>query len=401
MYELDVLLIGGGIAGMWTLDALRRRGIRAALVERDALGAGQTLWSQGIIHGGLKYTLAGLMNPSAEAIRDMPALWRACLAGEREPDLRPATIRSQHCHLWRTDTIASRVGMIGAKMGLRIRPVGLVRDERPAVLRDCPGEVARLDEQVIDPGAVLAALAKHSAGRIVTGEVVAAEKNGDAWVVRVAAGHEQRLRARAIVLTAGNGIPALRRMLNLDPGRAQTRPLRMALLRGPAESLHPLYGHCVDGSRTRVTVTSATDRAGRRVWQVGGEVAEVGPSMRDPLEFLRHARAELRAAIPGLETPECAWSFYDAPRAEAATATGRRPDDAAVITEGRVITAWPTKLALAPRAAERVIESLEALGLNGAGEPDPPGAFGSAPEVSVPPWDAGVDWFSDDRLDVR
>ncbi|HCS51023.1 MAG TPA: FAD-dependent oxidoreductase, partial [Planctomycetaceae bacterium] len=64
--EADIVIIGGGIAGLWTLDELRRNGVRALLLENRTLGFGQTISSQGIIHGGLKYSLKGVLTASAD-----------------------------------------------------------------------------------------------------------------------------------------------------------------------------------------------------------------------------------------------------------------------------------------------------------------------------------------------
>ncbi len=389
---LDVLIVGGGIAGLWTLDELRRRGLSCALVEKTALGAGQTIWSQGIIHGGLKYTLAGLMNPSAEAIREMPAVWRACLAGEREPDLSAAGVRAPYCHLWQTGSIASRVGMIGARVGLRVSPVVLESGERPAVLRECPGVVARLDEQVIDPAAVLRVLAERNAGRVFRGTVCSIREEGEVVSVVVRGGtdsSEQESVARWVVFAAGNGNEALRDLAGLPAGRTQVRPLRMAMVRGPG--LPELNGHCVDGAKTRATITTARDAEGRNVWQVGGEVAERGVGMGDE-EFMRFARAELRAVLPGVEFGGCEWSFYDAPRAEAA-AGGARPEDASVIREGRILTVFPTKMALAPRAASVVADAIGSARGGASGEA---GRF-AIPRVAAPPWDEEREWQGAER----
>src|SRR5690606_16923379 len=89
--------------------------------------------------------------------------------------------------------------------------------------------------------------------------------------------------------------------------------------------LPELNGHCVDGARTRVTITSAIDSAGRRVWQLGGEIAERGVS-HGPEDLIAIARSELRAVIPGFDSAGCEWSTYRADRAEAATGAARRPD---------------------------------------------------------------------------
>ena len=52
--QLDVLIFGGGAAGLWCLDRFRRAGYHAILLEAKALGRGQTIQAQGIIHGGGK-----------------------------------------------------------------------------------------------------------------------------------------------------------------------------------------------------------------------------------------------------------------------------------------------------------------------------------------------------------
>src|SRR5882672_5507147 len=77
--DLDILIFGGGAAGLWLLDCLARRGDRVLLLEAGRLGQGQTIAAQGIIHGGLKYTLQGLLTSAAREIREMPVTWRDCL----------------------------------------------------------------------------------------------------------------------------------------------------------------------------------------------------------------------------------------------------------------------------------------------------------------------------------
>ncbi len=398
--RVDALIVGGGIAGLWVLDALARRGMSAVVVEPFALGAGQTLWSQGIIHGGTKYSLSGLLSGSAEAIREMPAIWRACLSGERQPDLSAAKVRSRHCFLWQTTSARSTLGMLGARIGLRNTPVVLAPQERPALLRSCPGTVARLDEQVVDPGSVLAALARQHASSILRVDSpeaieVRMARGGrieSVQVSRPGGGPTIGLRPRVLVLSAGEGNESWRMRLDLPKGKEQTRPLHMVMLRGSADALPPLFGHCIDGARTRVTVTSAEDSRGRTLWQIGGEVAEVGVGLT-PEALTRHARSELQAVIPGLQTRGCEWSTYVAPRAESAMPGGKRPDDAVAIREGDVITAWPTKLALAPRLGE-VVADLVSPGSRERFDPAP-FADWPRPVVASPPWATAQQWRPD------
>ena len=78
----DVAIIGGGIAGLWLLNRLVNDGYNALLFEQTALGGEQTVASQGMIHGGIKYTLSGTLSGASEAIADMPAHWQACMEGK-------------------------------------------------------------------------------------------------------------------------------------------------------------------------------------------------------------------------------------------------------------------------------------------------------------------------------
>ena len=88
--DVDAVIVGGGIAGLWTLARLRAEGFNAVLLESEAIGAGQTRYAQGIIHGGTKYALTGKLTASSEAVANMPSIWRACHAGNGEVDLSGA-----------------------------------------------------------------------------------------------------------------------------------------------------------------------------------------------------------------------------------------------------------------------------------------------------------------------
>ena len=99
-YSTDIVIFGGGIAGLWLLNSLREAGYQAILFERHTIGGGQTLASQGIIHGGLKYALQGSLNGAAQAIAAMPERWRQCLAGEGDMDLRGTQVLCEHYYMW-------------------------------------------------------------------------------------------------------------------------------------------------------------------------------------------------------------------------------------------------------------------------------------------------------------
>ncbi|MBA0052387.1 glycerol-3-phosphate dehydrogenase/oxidase [Streptomyces sp. AJS327] len=60
--QFDVLVIGGGITGVYTaLDAVSR-GLRTALVEKDDFASGTSSKSSKMVHGGLRYIEQGNVN---------------------------------------------------------------------------------------------------------------------------------------------------------------------------------------------------------------------------------------------------------------------------------------------------------------------------------------------------
>ncbi|HIE55391.1 MAG TPA: FAD-dependent oxidoreductase, partial [Chromatiaceae bacterium] len=112
----DLLIFGGGIAGLWTLLRARQAGYSVVLLESRCLGGVQSIASQGIIHGGTKYALAGQLTEAARAIGDMPRRWRDCLDGRGELDLRRVRLLSSHQYLWTCGSLVSSVaGFFGSR----------------------------------------------------------------------------------------------------------------------------------------------------------------------------------------------------------------------------------------------------------------------------------------------
>ena len=367
---LDALIVGAGSAGLFLLDALTRRGVSVLLVESTAIGTGQTTSSQGILHAGVKYSLGGIAGDDAIEAAAAAALWSGMLAGE-SCDLRQVRRLADHCYLWRTAGLVSAAAMVGAKVALRTRPEPVAKAARPAWLAHVAGEVLTLAETVIDPRSLLAVLAQRHAGRIALGDVCAIVQDGDCRRVEIRGSRDVNVRARHIMLTAGAGNEELAQVAG-TPIKMQRRPLRQAMIRGPLEMA---FGHCIDGAKTRVTITSDRSPSGEVVWHIGGQVAELGPKM-SATDFRAHVIEELRGAIPDLDLRGCAFASYEVDRAEPLTKDGRRPARAFAQTVGNVTTIWPVKLVLAPVIAEQVGAALSPRKSTPAQWP---------PDLSVPP----------------
>lgn len=396
--DVDVVIFGGGCAGLWLLDDLRRRGVRVLLLEADRLGSGQTASAQGILHGGLKYSLAGLLSSSARMVREMPAVWEQCLLGNAEPNLSAVRSRAAWCYLWRGQSLKSWTAMLAAVTALHVKPIALDESLVPLPLEDCPRPIYRLDERVIDPLSFLQVLADRNRGlvwQIDAREGLEFQRQSSSPVTSLLIRHPTtgmplQLAPSSLVLAAGEGNAALREQLGLSGAAMQRRPLRVALVRG---ELPALNGHCVDGTKTRVTITSDVDSAGRTVWHLGGQVSEEGIGLSRE-EFLQLAKRELAAVLPGWHAQELEWAEYAVDRAERSTSDGLMPGDVQILRDGPVLTVWPTKLVMAPLLSRRVIDLLAVESGAAASDwlPSLEKFNWPAPRVALAPWQRELVW---------
>lgn len=396
--ELDVLVVGGGIGGLWLLHRLRRKGYHAILFERARLGGGQTLAAQGIIHGGLKYALGGAAERAARAVAEMPARWSACLAGHGDVDLRSARTLSPHTYLWCTPELSSRVGARLASHLLNGRTERLPTTALPPPLDDggSVGAVYRLSEPVVDTCSVVAALDRACSGRIFAIDWRTAgfirDDAGTVLGIEARVGDRRfEFRAGRTVLCAGTGNEELLAQLGAARPRMQRRALHQVLVKHP--SLRPLYAHCMGRGRVpRLTVSSHRHRDGEWIWYLGGELAERGCGRAEP-EQIAAARAELTALFPRLDLHRAEWRSLRVDRAEPRMHNERRPDDVwtspADGADG-VLVGWPTKLCLAPVLADRILDALGEMrrgtrAFTGAEARQLALSFG-APPAAEPPW---------------
>jgi glycerol-3-phosphate dehydrogenase len=366
--HVDVAIFGGGVAGLWLLARLRELGYQAVLFESQALGAGQTRHSQGIIHGGTKYALTGKLTGPSEAVAEMPASWRAALSGKGELDLRKVKLLSPNQFMWSTGDLTSHVAGFLASKVMRSRTASVEGDARPEVLRNrhFKGRVYRLDEPVLDMASLIHALAEpyHSAIFKLPDDAHyrIAQHHGEWHVEFDDTGEPVVFVAPTIVFMAGSGNASLLRKIGRGQPAMQLRPLQMVMVRGNTKSPLPgaLYAHCIGTSTNpRITITTHYDHDGNTVWYIGGQIAENGVA-RSPEAQIAAARDELSELFPWLDLSLAQWGVLPVDRAEVKMPDGGRPDNSYFADENGVITAWPTKLALAPRLANLIIESIRA-----------------------------------------
>jgi glycine/D-amino acid oxidase-like deaminating enzyme len=345
----DLVVIGGGISGLWTLNRLRAQGYSAILLEKNALGAGQTIASQGIIHGGIKYSLTGDLSKSSIQISDMPAIWQACLQGQGEIDLSDVNILSQHYYLCSQQKITQRITQFFAQKALQSSSDALNPADYPDFFNhpQFTGLLTQVHECVLDVPSLIKALSSKMLPYIFKINDCLLQKVNHHYAVKI---DNMTLNPKHIILTAGEGNAEL-----LPQAAMQTRPLQMVTLK--ADNLPKLYVHCVGLSANPVlTITSHPAHDGKTIWYLGGQLAEEGVH-RDKAAQILAAQALIEKQFPWftLENPQ--WDTFFINRAEGFN-QGKRPESITINTVDNVIIAWPTKLTFAPLLAEEISKLL-------------------------------------------
>jgi glycerol-3-phosphate dehydrogenase len=367
MVETDIVIIGGGIAGLWLLNRLRQLGYAVILLEAKALGAGQTNKSQGIIHGGVKYALQGVMTPASQAIADMPRVWEECLQGKGIIDLSHVPILSKHQYLWSTGSLASKIASFFAGISLRGNVEELAQKDFPEIFKNplFKGQVYSLDEIVIDVLAVTRELVKPNQDVIfkidpLQDENLKFDESGKLTSLEIQAEPIEpiHINAQKYIFTAGAGNEALLGPLKDKGIKMQRRPLHMVVVKTGFDQA--LYAHCVGFSSTpRITITTHKNIHNQTIWYVGGQIAEEG-ARRDSKEQIIAVKKELKELFPWLDFSHSEFATFFVDRAEPLQLDGKRPVSCYAKEIENVIAAWPTKLALAPKLAEEIIAMLQA-----------------------------------------
>lgn len=390
--ETDVVILGGGVSGLWLLNRLRQQGFSTILLETATLGGGQTHKSQGIIHGGMKYALQGALTAATQSVSDMPTIWENCLNGTGEINLTHVPILSEHQYLWSPSKVTGALAGFFAGLTLKGTVNALNRQDYPEVFQhpQFKGMVYALAERVIDVPVLVRELAKPHQDAIFKidplQEVhVDQEGNLDYLEIHSLSNDPVKIKAQKYVFTAGAGNEKLIRKFPAGKVAMQRRPLHMVIMKTDYD--FPVYAHCLGASATpRITITTHKSSDGKNVWYLGGQIAEEGVKF-SPERQIELAYKELEHLFPWMNFENAEFGSFLIDRAEAKQPDGKRPDGVFVKEVQNMIVAWPTKLVLAPKVSEDILKLLEKSRLEQKVY-DPEALRGyAAPEFAKPIWD--------------
>ncbi len=124
---------------------------------------------------------------------------------------------------------------------------------------------------------------------------------------------------------------------------------------------------------------------GQWVWYVGGDLAEGDGVTREPAAQIAAAQKELGQLLPWIDLSTAHWATLRVDRAEPLQSGLTRPDNAFLAEQDRLLVGWPTKLALAPDFADRVVNALQRDGI----QPSHPAPLPDLPKppMGVPAWE--------------
>ena len=372
--ETDIVIFGGGIAGLWLANRLVAEGFHIVIFENHTLGGQQTRCSQGIIHGGTKYALNAILSSEVQAISDMPRRWRDCLTGSGEIDLSQTKVRSNAHYMWSSAGLGSKITAFFASKALKSKVSAVVPDNRPDAFtsKAFTGSLYELDEFVVDVPSLLSNLIKN-----LKKQNIQILKTPPSLQWNPPSNHSQEciafdcpeeqstieLHAQKFILASGEGNTRVSKALNRDNNptplsKMQLRPLQMVL--GRASELPEIFAHCIGNNpKPLLTITTHETYTGDKVWYIGGLIAEEGVDQTRE-ELIEATCRAFSTHLPWIELPEdMTWTTHRVNRAEPHQDSGGKPDTVFVSEHQNQFTVWPTKLALAPALADSVLEKLE------------------------------------------
>lgn len=378
--EVPVAIIGGGIAALWTLAKLRANGISAYLFCDQSLGGEQTMASQGMIHGGQRYSLQGMLTNHASISARMPKIWDDALEGKGEIDLSKTKILSNHQYLWSPGSLASNItGYFASKaMNASVKPLKQSEYPRALAFKKFKGKVYELPEIVLDIKSLVQNIYDDHKDFIY---FISNEKlvwNNEQLKIEL---NEYEIVAEQVIFAAGLGNEKFLDLVREKREIYQRRPLKQILVKSVEDAF---YGHAImTDPRPRITV-SAHPLDDGYCWYLGGYVASKDPNLSDD-QAIDFAYQELKELFPETDWKSKSWGALYIDRAEPKAESGFLPDEPFVKAFGNVIVSYPTKLTFAPETGTKVMEHISSR--NKFNEVLPL----AKPKVALYPWE-NINW---------
>lgn len=358
--EVDVVVIGGGIAACWTTLTLRSEGYSVLMLTEAEIGGAQSSHSHVYVHGGHLYrregtaSVAGLGNSLISDLQWATRLWDNWL--EASPE-RIARV-----------TAAPRLGVFGFPSRPKARAARVVWEhyglqyqtrtkEPPAPF--VGGRQTRffdVEAHCLSATAIFEEMRAAIESCLVAGNrttfVTLPDGSVDSIRIETQEGFID-VRSRMVLLAAGAGNKGLLRWF---PNRFGVKPVErnafMFVMQGPRELLPDLSGIFSINDDDGLFIVSRKVDEDENCWLISDSCRH-GKAQA----WLAYLRTELDENVPALMADPAAlrWGFYHAPKAEpeGAKAFASEVKSVTVVPVApNVFVGWPIKLTLAPVLAQ-------------------------------------------------
>ncbi len=351
--SVDIVIFGAGIAGLWTFNRLKSMGYDVLLLEKKEIGCGQTIASQGIIHSGLKFAIAGKVSNLAQSISAMPLKWRAALKGEDDVDLSNAkTIANSQLLLIPKGMLGGITKVVTQKiLGKSVHEIP--KNDWPEEIKKSgfQGSVVFMNEIVLDMPSVIKGLAEPYKDAI---RKISDSDSADPLEFL----KKHNINAKKIIFTSATQNHQIASKNNNDKGlQTQTRPLLMGMMKNAP---YPLFAHCIGKTeKPVVTITSHKDKNGDLIWYLGALVAEREKD-DNPKKVYKAAIKAFKHYLPNIDTKNMLWASLPIDRSEGKSKTdGWMPDTPTIHHADNILYCWPTKMTFAPMLGDMIVKEIE------------------------------------------
>jgi len=349
----DVVIFGAGIAGLWLFHHLKKIGYDVLLFERDAIGCGQTIAAQGIIHSGLKFTLAGKVSSLARSISAMPQLWREALDGQGPVDLSTAHVNAPSQFLMIPSGFIGDLTTVITKKALGGKTHSITKENWPdgIVQNGFKGSLVYMDEPVLDVPSVLMALSAPYHDQIY--KISDTQASDPITFLK-----ELEITPKKVIFTGAASNMSLAKHYNDHHGlETQMRPLHQGLMKGAP---FPLYAHFVGKTDKPIaTITTHTAKDGSLIWYFGAGVAERAKES-DPRQVIEAAKSALKSYLPAFDFSNAQWATWPVDRVEGKSKTENwMPDTPTIHSVDNRLYCWPTKMTFAPLLTSMILDHFE------------------------------------------
>jgi FAD dependent oxidoreductase len=387
VFKADIVLFGGGIAGLWLLNRLKKEGYSVILLENEKIGGVQTIHSQGVIHSGFKYQ----NHPEiVTKLKEMRREWTEALQGRGGVDLSKTKISAQYQHYW-TQNAAVNADFYGNLVGEDLKK--LSKNNFPSLLKHphYTGQVFEAAEMILDMPSLIRNLYENYANFIFKinqkPDFCFDEKGA---IESLSLQNGDKIEAQFFIFTAGTGNELLVNDLKIKQlcfkpmQKMQKRPLYQVLIH--KQDLPDFNGVCVSpepNAFTPIIITTHYIDNKQKVWNLGGDIATKGV-VRSEKEQILFAKLEMNRLLPNINWSNAHWTTYRVDRAEPFQSSATLPTDVCVDVCMNAIQVFPVKFALMPDVAHKVLDVFKHLKINAIRDFKMPNLH--KPELLKPIW---------------